>query len=185
MYRLIVFQILARVLTFCINLIITRSSNPEFLGNGSELSFCFWACLFLAREGFRPALLRYLENIDRSDQEGHKFINMTWISMFLGLCLVAMLIFYQSSMPMILYGLATVLELLTEPFSLILFQKEQYGSKVGIESLALVLKSGVVLIGVTCFANQLPASILFAVSQCVFAVTLLCGFLFLFIYWKG
>ncbi|EIE85289.1 hypothetical protein RO3G_09999 [Rhizopus delemar RA 99-880] len=129
---LIMLQFISRMLTFSLNQIVLRHTSPDAFGIASvNLELLASTILFISREGFRAVLTRSTKN-------QQQIINLAYIPTCLGLATTTLCcgyylstitsnnesaIYPYYSTSVILYGLASFLELSVEPLFIIALNK--------------------------------------------------------------
>ena len=175
---LILLQIGSRALTFIINQILLRYLSPELLGISVQLELYSISVLFFARESIRVALQRQSGDIQA-------VVNLSYIAIGLGvflsyLCAVAYL---QAELPVVsylleslqIYGVACIIELLSEPAFVAVQHKLLYKIRASAETVATITRC-VVTCGVTILASRasIDLGVLpFALGQISYAAMLL------------
>ena len=157
---LILLQIGSRALTFGVNQVLLRYLSPELLGISTQLELYGISVLYFARESLRVSLQR--QRVDGKDSrdgasEGNSIasrraqevVNLSSIAVLLGPLLaftfgglyvrkagpavLAVPYVYQS---LLLFGLATIVELAAEPCFVVAQQQMLYGLRASAESSA-------------------------------------------------
>ncbi|EMD85796.1 hypothetical protein COCC4DRAFT_207259 [Bipolaris maydis ATCC 48331] len=175
---LILLQVASRALTFAVNQVLLRFLSPELLGVSAQLELFSISVLYFARESLRVALQRQAHGTQA-------VINLSYLAVFLGtpLAYVLALLWFRSETPnvpffaeaLFIYGLATFLELLSEPAFSAVQQKLLYKVRASAESSATLLRC-VGTCGSAILASRagLDIGVLpFAVGQLAYAVALL------------
>ncbi|KAF2457434.1 Rft protein-domain-containing protein [Lineolata rhizophorae] len=178
---LILLQVGSRALTFALNQILLRYLSPETLGLSARLDLFSNTALYFARESLRVALQRHPGSIQA-------VVNFSYLSILLGVpltCGLAALYLRAEAAPgadapflpesVRAYGLASVVELLSEPCFVAAQQKLLYKVRAAAESAATVAKC-LATCGTAVWASRsgIDAGVLpFAVGQVVYSVLLL------------
>ncbi|KAF2268541.1 Rft-1-domain-containing protein [Lojkania enalia] len=177
---LILLQVGSRALTFAVNQVLLRFLSPELLGESGHLELLSISSLYFARESLRVALQRQAYGTQA-------VVNLSYLAVFSGIPLI-----YGLSLPLLwanslnprspkfteslyLYGLATFVELLTEPTFSAIQQKLLYKVRASAESTATLLRS-VGTCGSAIWASSSGVNIgvlPFAIGQLAYAVGLL------------
>lgn len=193
---LILLQFISRMLTFSLNQIILRYTTKETLGIASvNLELLSSTILFISREGFRSALAR--SSIDNKAQQQQQILNLAYIPTCLGLVTTLLTCGYYLksitpndliSVPyyrvaVILYGSASLIELLVEPLFILALNNLYFQLRVTVEGVAVVLRCVITFALTLYFAGNKELGILsFAIAQLVFGVTMMVGYLVFFLY---
>ena len=175
---LILLQVASRALTFAVNQILLRFLSPELLGVSAQLELFSISVLYFARESLRVALQRQAHGTQA-------VVNLSYLAVFVGtpLAYLLALSWLQSDTPsvpffteaLIVYCLATFLELLSEPSFSAVQQKLLYKIRASAESSATLLRCFGTC-GSAILANQagLDIGVLpFAIGQLMYATALL------------
>lgn len=138
---LILTQVGSRALTFIINQVLLRYLSPELLGAATQLELYLISVQYFARESLRVALQRQTGN-------SQAIVNVSYISVALGLPLAYFLarLYARSLLPQVqymeqslpLYGIAAILELVTEPCFVVVQQKMMYKIRATAETMATI-----------------------------------------------
>jgi len=175
---LILLQVASRALTFAVNQVLLRFLSPELLGVSAQLELFSISVLYFARESLRVALQRQAHGTQA-------VINLSYLAVFFGtpLAYLLALLWLRSDTPnvpyfveaLIVYCLATFLELLSEPSFSAVQQKLLYKVRASAESSATLLRC-VGTCGSAMLASQagLDIGVLpFAIGQLAYALALL------------
>jgi hypothetical protein len=140
---LILLQVASRALTFVVNQVLLRFLSPELLGVSAQLELFSISVLYFARESLRVALQRQAHGTQA-------VVNLSYLAVITGLPLTYTLahLWLRSDTPQVpyfvealgLYCVATVIELLTEPFFSAVQQKLLYKVRASAESSATLLR---------------------------------------------
>ncbi|KAF3046746.1 Oligosaccharide translocation protein rft1 [Didymella keratinophila] len=140
---LILLQVASRALTFAVNQVLLRFLSPELLGVSAQLELFSISVLYFARESLRVALQRQAHGTQA-------VVNLSYLAVITGLPLTYALahLWLRSDTPKVpyfvealgLYCVATVIELLTEPFFSAVQQKLLYKIRASAESSATLLR---------------------------------------------
>ena len=140
---LILLQVASRALTFVVNQVLLRFLSPELLGVSAQLELFSISVLYFARESLRVALQRQAHGTQA-------VVNLSYLAVITGLPLTYALahLWLRSDTPKVpyfvealgLYCVATVIELLTEPFFSAVQQKLLYKIRASAESSATLLR---------------------------------------------
>ncbi|KAF5848472.1 hypothetical protein GGP41_005855 [Bipolaris sorokiniana] len=175
---LILLQVASRALTFAVNQVLLRFLSPELLGVSAQLELFSISVLYFARESLRVALQRQAHGTQA-------VVNLSYLAVFLGtpLAYVLALLWFRSETPnvpffaeaLFVYGLATFLELLSEPAFSAVQQKLLYKVRASAESSATLLRCiGTCGSAILASRTGLDIGVLpFAVGQLAYAVALL------------
>jgi hypothetical protein len=175
---LILLQVASRALTFVVNQILLRFLSPELLGVSAQLEFFSISVLYFARESLRVALQRQAHGTQA-------IVNLSYLAVFFGTPLAYLLVLFwlRSETPsvpyfveaLIIYCLATFVELLSEPAFSAVQQKLLYKVRASAESTATLLRC-VGTCGSAILASRLGLDIgvlPFAIGQLAYAASLL------------
>jgi hypothetical protein len=175
---LIILQVASRALTFAVNQVLLRFLSPELLGVSARLELFSISVLYFARESLRVALQRQAHGTQA-------IVNLSYLAVFFGTPLAYLLALFvlRSDRPavpyfvesLILYCLATFIELLSEPSFSVVQQKLLYKVRASAESTATLLRC-VGTCGSAIIASRagLDIGVLpFAAGQLAYALSLL------------
>ena len=166
---LILIQVSSRALTFIGNQFLLRFLSPSLLGISVQLELVSVTSLYFARDSLRVALQRQpptpstkAENKAGSLTEGDKsqssrqiqtVVNLSYLSILLGLIICTTFGYsYRMSAPLEvtsspsftlsfqIYALATLIELLAEPFFIVIQQKALYAARARAETSAAMAR---------------------------------------------
>lgn len=200
---LILIQVASRGLTFIGNQVLLRFLSPELLGIAVQLELFSVFVLYFSRESLRVALqrqplVRHEKAKDggpvgkTSSLQSQSIVNLSYLVIFLGSCLalgfgcvwynqadIVVLTSPYFGRSLLLYGMATIIELLSEPSFVIIQQNLLYKARAQAETRAAIIK---------CFAACLtafltrrlrwePSALPYAIGQCAYAVSLLSFYL--------
>jgi len=146
-------QLLARVVTFILNLITARLLNPDQYGiSAVQFHLINSSIVFLSREGVRRSCLR----IESSEQNyTAKLLSASLIAVPAGLAisLVSVGILWHGEIQDDVYRraagmqcLAAVLEVMTEPFYVLSTARLWFGVRIGCEAVASIVKNFVTVL---------------------------------------
>ncbi|KAK0386428.1 hypothetical protein NLU13_6265 [Sarocladium strictum] len=195
---LIILQLLSRVLTFIANQLLLRFLTAPLLGLSTQLEVYYLSVLFFARESLRVAIQR--QGISDApgaaaggvkaarQREGQAVVNLGYLAIALGgfvsVALGAMYLHYATDATLgtpylveslYLYGIASMVELLSEPCFVLMQIRLQFGTRAAAESIATFLRCFVVF-GSAVYAKRhhLPIGVLpFALGQLTYGAALL------------
>jgi hypothetical protein len=175
---LILLQVASRALTFAVNQVLLRFLSPELLGVSAQLELFSISVLYFARESLRVALQRQAHGTQA-------IVNLSYLAVFFGTPLAYLLALFwlRSDTPsvpyfveaLIIYCLATFIELLSEPAFSAVQQKLLYKVRASAESTATLLRcfgtcgSAIVASRIGLDIGVLP----FAIGQLAYASSLL------------
>lgn len=140
---LVLTQVASRASTFLVNQALLRYLSPALLGASVQLELFSISVLYFARESLRVALQR---------ETGHvqAVVNVAYIPLMLGLPLTIILglLYANTSLPDVPYilpslgvfGYATCLELLSEPYFAVVQQKLLYSIRAKAETLSTIIR---------------------------------------------
>ncbi|KAF1840265.1 Rft-1-domain-containing protein [Cucurbitaria berberidis CBS 394.84] len=140
---LILLQVASRALTFAVNQVLLRFLSPELLGVSAQLELFSISVLYFARESLRVALQRQAHGTQA-------VVNLSYLAVFFGtpLAYLLALLWLRSGTPdvpyfvesLVIYCLATFIELLSEPAFSAVQQKLLYKIRASAESTATLLR---------------------------------------------
>ncbi|KAH7392380.1 Rft protein-domain-containing protein [Phaeosphaeria sp. MPI-PUGE-AT-0046c] len=140
---LILLQVASRALTFAVNQVLLRFLSPELLGVSAQLELFSISVLYFARESLRVALQRQAHGTQ-------VIVNLSYLAVFFGtpLAYVLALLWLRSDTPavpyfvdaLLVYCIATFLELLSEPAFSAVQQKLLYKVRASAESTATLMR---------------------------------------------
>lgn len=175
---LILLQVASRALTFAVNQILLRFLSPELLGVSAQLDLFSISVLYFARESLRVALQRQAHGTQA-------IVNLSYLAVFFGTPLAYSLALFwlRSDTPavpyfveaLIVYCLATFIELVSEPAFSVVQQKMLYKIRASAESTATLLRCvGTCGSAIVASRAGLDIGVLpFAVGQLAYALALL------------
>ncbi|KAH7629548.1 Rft protein-domain-containing protein [Sordaria sp. MPI-SDFR-AT-0083] len=201
---LILLQILSRALTFIANQILLRFLTASLLGVSTQLEVYYLSVIFFARESLRVAIQRQDTTALSASLSGtakdaggpantavatQALINLSHLTTLLSLPLsVAFGHLYLTSLSpatlattpylapsLYIYGLAAILELLSEPCFAVMQIRMQFGTRAAAESVATFLRCFVTL-GIAVWGAKMGkemGTLPFAMGQVTYAVGLL------------
>jgi hypothetical protein len=175
---LILLQVASRALTFAVNQVLLRFLSPELLGVSAQLELFSISVLYFARESLRVALQRQAHGTQA-------IVNLSYLAVFFGTPLAYLLALFwlRSDTPavpyfveaLVVYCLATFIELLSEPAFSAVQQKLLYKVRASAESTATLLRCvGTCGSAIVASRAGLDIGVLpFAVGQLAYALSLL------------
>lgn len=199
---LISLQLISRLITFAANQILLRLLTAPLLGLSAQLEVYYLSVLFFSRESLRvaiqrqgPATVSTHGNKDKDNdaavvarKESQAVVNLgylavalgSFVSIGLGWAYLASANETILSAPYLvsslwIYGIASMVELLSEPCFVLMQTRLQFGTRATAESLATFLRCAVVF-GSAFWAskNQTDLGVLpFAIGQFTYSVVLL------------
>lgn len=193
---LILLQVVSRAITFIANQLLLRFLTAQLLGIATQLEVYYLTVIFFARESLRVAIQRQDTTTTTTKKDDDKTtpssnssaqaaINLGYLAIALGIPLALLFGYlYRASLPpstlastpyllpsLYLYALASILELLSEPFFVLMQSRLQFSTRATAESTATLLR---------CLTTLLTASLVphsgvlpFALGQLSFSLTLL------------
>ena len=200
---LITLQLISRLVTFAANQLLLRLLTAPLLGLSAQLEVYYLSVLFFARESLRVAIQRQGpaaastttpgDAKDAAARESQAVVNLGYLAVALGvvvsLGLGWMYLAYATEATLAapylvpslqLYGVAAMVELLSEPCFVLMQTRLQFGTRAAAESIATFLRCAVVF-GSAVWASRngrdlglLP----FALGQICYGVALLLVYLF-------
>nr|UWK21978.1 oligosaccharidyl-lipid flippase [Trichoderma protrudens] len=201
---LIILQVASRLITFIANQLLLRFLTAPLLGLSTQLEVYYLSILFFARESLRVAIQRQgiagVANT-RDDagndaavarREGQAVVNLGYLAIGLG-SLVSVVLgwMYLASASattlqtpwlvesLWLYGIAAMMELLSEPCFVLMQTRLQFGTRAAAESIATFLRC-IAVFGSAVWASQksLDIGVLpFALGQLSYGISLLLVYL--------
>ena len=190
---LISLQLTSRLLTFIANQALLRLLTAAHLGLSAQLEVYYLSILFFARESLRVAIQRQAPS-SAADQKGEKVgqgeeaqavVNLGYLAVILGVFVSTglgwMYLGWASSGDKFLreavwiYGVAAMLELLSEPCFVLMQTRLQFGTRAVAESSATFLRCAVVF-GSALYASRTGTDLgvlPFALGQITYGTVLL------------
>jgi hypothetical protein len=175
---LILLQVASRALTFGVNQILLRFLSPELLGVSAQLELFSISVLYFARESLRVALQRQAHGTQA-------VVNLSYLAVAFGTPLAygLALLWMSRGTPdapyftesLVVYCLATFLELLSEPAFSAVQQKLLYKTRASAESSATLFRCvGTCGSAILASRADLDIGVLpFAIGQLAYALALL------------
>jgi oligosaccharide translocation protein RFT1 len=153
---LIILQIVSRAVTFIANQLLLRFLTAQLLGVSTQLEVYYLSVLFFARESLRVAIQRQGGSATDAPRESQSVVNIGHIASVLGAVAAAGLgaIYWRyvdaatASTPYLqtglwVYGLAAIVELLSEPAFVVLQHRLRFGPRAAAESIATFVRCAV------------------------------------------
>jgi oligosaccharide translocation protein RFT1 len=186
---LIALQASSRVLTFALNQLLLRYTNPSIFGFATiQLELLLTTILFLCREGFRITIQRLPAPggpNKHAEDRTQEVINISWIPVTLGLFLATIIstsFMYNASQESLqipyfrtavrLYAISTIVELLAEPGYNVALYKLQFRTRAICEGSAVIIRC-ITSFGVSLFGGPMIGALPFAYGQLTYSITLL------------
>ena len=195
---LILLQLLSRLVTFVANQLLLRYLTAPLLGVSTQLEVYYLSVLFFARESLRVAIQRQGtagdatfkagEDHGRVRRESQAVVNLGYLAILLGALVSVglgwMYLAYANAstldtpylvQSLYLYGVAAMVELLSEPCFVLMQTRLQFGTRATAESAATFLRC-LVVFGSAVWASrrQVDIGVLpFALGQLSYGVALL------------
>lgn len=201
---LIILQVASRLVTFVANQLLLRFLTAPLLALSTQLEVFYLSVLFFARESLRVAIQRQgiagavntkqdeTDDIAAARQEGQAVVNLGYLAVGLGsIVSVALGWMYLASASaetlqtpwlvesLWLYGIAAMVELMSEPCFVLMQTRLQFGTRATAESIATFLRCAVVF-GSAVWASQSGRDIgvlPFALGQLSYGISLLVVYL--------
>ncbi|KFG78235.1 oligosaccharide translocation protein RFT1 [Metarhizium anisopliae] len=198
---LILLQLISRLITFVANQLLLRFLTPRLVGLSSQLEVYYLSVLFFARESLRVAIQRQgsttapSSKSDKQDEQllvtrrdSQAVVNLGYLAIVLGLFVSTglgwMYLAYANESilqtpylvhSLYLYGLAAMVELLSEPCFVLMQRRLQFGTRATAESAATFLRCLAVFAStVLASRKRLDIGVLpFALGQLTYGVSLL------------
>lgn len=199
---LITLQLTSRLVTFAANQLLLRLLTAPLLGLSAQLEVYYLSVLFFARESLRVAIQRQGpaapatasgDAKDASARESQAVVNLGYLAVALGavvsLGLGWMYLAYATEATLAapylvpslqLYGVAAMIELLSEPCFVLMQTRLQFGTRAAAESIATFLRCAVVF-GSAVWASRTGRDLgllPFALGQICYGGALLLVYLF-------
>ncbi|RCH80354.1 Oligosaccharide translocation protein rft1 [Rhizopus azygosporus] len=183
---LILLQFISRMLTFSLNQVVLRYTTPDAFGIASvNLELLASTILFISREGFRAVLTRSTKN-------QQQIVNLAYIPACLGFMTTTLCCGYYLSTisskeadiypyyrtSVVLYGLASLFELIVEPLFIVALNKLYFQLRVTVEGTAVILRC-LVTFALTLYGYSILS---FAIAQLVYGLVMMLGYLGYFLY---
>ncbi|KAG9029969.1 Oligosaccharide translocation protein rft1 [Tulasnella sp. JGI-2019a] len=186
---LMALQFLSRIVTFLLNQSLVRLATPAVFGTASiQFELLLSTILFLSREGIRNALLR-APDTSHTSASSQSITNISLLPTILGMPITAICAagyVHASSqstnsqphftISVVLYALAAMLELLSEPLYIRAQNEMKFGVRVKAEGTAVIIKAVSTLL-VLLLAGQDWALAAFAMGQMVYSIVILSAFM--------
>lgn len=192
---LIVLQLISRLVTFVANQLLLRFLTAPLLGLSTQLEVYYLSVLFFARESLRVAIQRQEtgegSTIDKRG-ESQAVVNLGYLAIVLGFFVSGGLgwtyLAYanQSTLEtpylvqsVYLYGLAAMIELVSEPCFVLMQTRLQFGTRATAEAIATFLRC-IIVFGSAVWASKrhLELGVLpFALGQLTYGASLLLVYL--------
>lgn len=168
---LIILQLLSRLITFIANQLLLRFLTAPLLGLSTQLEVYYLSVLFFARESLRVAIQRQDSPSKDRKTESQTVINLGYLSIVLGafvsLGLGWMYLAYATEatlatpylpLSLRLYGVAAMVELLSEPCFVLLTTRLEFGTRAAAESIATFVRC-LVVFGAAIYASRVGVDI--------------------------
>ncbi|EKJ79413.1 hypothetical protein NXS19_003302 [Fusarium pseudograminearum] len=187
---LIILQLASRLITFIANQLLLRYLTAPLLGLSTQLEVYYLSVLFFARESLRVAIQRR-DAGSKAKEESQAVVNLGYLSIGLG-SLVSfglgwVYLAYATeatlSTPYLveslyLYGLAAMVELLSEPCFVLMQTRLQFGTRAAAEAIATFLRCIVVFGSAVWASKHSDIGVLpFALGQITYGAALLLVYL--------
>lgn len=200
---LILIQLASRIFTFASNQLVLRALSPIILGVEAQLELYQVSILFFSRESIRMAIQRQPLTADSTSSSGkssnrstqsissQSVVNVSYLSLLLGVpCAIFFALFYERLAPVqaletpffnisvAISGLASLVELSTEPFFAVVQQHMWYETRAAVEIPAAFLKSLTTCsVFIYAFrANRDAGALPFALGQLSYSIALALGY---------
>ncbi|EEU39211.1 uncharacterized protein NECHADRAFT_43948 [Fusarium vanettenii 77-13-4] len=195
---LIILQLASRLITFVANQLLLRYLTAPLLGLSTQLEVYYLSVLFFARESLRVAIQRQgtvastTKASDTAKVESQAVVNLGYLAIGLGSVVSLVLGWMYLAFPsgaavstpylvesLYLYGLAAMVELLSEPCFVLMQMRLQFGTRAAAESIATFLRC-IVVFGSAVWASkqQKDVGVLpFALGQMTYGASLLLVYL--------
>ncbi|KAM0428149.1 hypothetical protein ACHAPT_007049 [Fusarium lateritium] len=195
---LIILQLASRLITFVANQLLLRYLTAPLLGLSTQLEVYYLSVLFFARESLRVAIQRQgtvgstTKGSDIAKVESQAVVNLGYLAIGLGSAVSLVLGWMYLAFPtgaaattpylvesLYLYGLAAMVELLSEPCFVLMQMRLQFGTRAAAESIATFLRC-IVVFGSAVWASKQQRDIgvlSFALGQMTYGASLLLVYL--------
>ncbi|KOS19902.1 Oligosaccharide translocation protein RFT1 [Escovopsis weberi] len=202
---LIILQVVSRLVTFVANQLLLRFLTAPLLGLSTQFEVYYLSVLFFARESLRVVIQRQgittssskspgtSDDKDALRRESQAVVNLGYLAIGLGaiasIALGWMYLAYASASTLAtpylveslwLYGLAAMIELLSEPCFVLMQTRLQFGTRAAAESTATFMRCAAAL-GSAVWASRArsDAGVLpFALGQLAYGASLLLVYLY-------
>jgi oligosaccharide translocation protein RFT1 len=155
---LIALQLASRLITFAANQLLLRLLTAPLLGLSAQLEVYYLSVLFFARESLRVAIQRQdAAPSSSAARESQAVVNLGYLAVLLGGAVsvalgwtylatasASVLAAPHLALSLRLYGLAAMVELLSEPCFVLMQTRLQFGTRAAAESAATFLRCAVV-----------------------------------------
>ncbi|KAG8532514.1 uncharacterized protein KY384_002391 [Bacidia gigantensis] len=205
---LIALQVASRALTFIVNQALLRFLSPQILGVATQLDLFSVSTLYFSRESIRVVLQRGRNDNDKQSEDKKRdetdpsagrrkdiqeAVNISYIAILLGVVLAFTFqyLYLRKADPAVLstayiqkslnlYAIATILELLHEPYFAAAQSQLQYGIRTSSEMQATFSRCIITCVSaIWASKNNLDLGVLpFAAGQLTYSITLLLGYSF-------
>ncbi|KAM0550805.1 hypothetical protein ACHAPJ_008668 [Fusarium lateritium] len=187
---LIILQLASRLITFIANQLLLRYLTAPLLGLSTQLEVYYLSVLFFARESLRVAIQRR-DAGSEDKKESQAVVNLGYLSIGLG-SLVSLglgwtYLYYATEVTLstpylveslYLYGLAAMVELLSEPCFVLMQTRLQFGTRAAAEAIATFLRCIVVFGSAVWASKHSDLGVLpFALGQITYGAALLLVYL--------
>ena len=197
---LILLQLLSRLVTFVANQLLLRFLTAPLLGLSTQLEVYYLSVLFFARESLRVAIQRQGtaggatsaaagdDDQKRVRRESQAVVNLGYLAILLGALVSVglgwMYLAYASAstletpylvQSLYLYGVAAMVELLSEPCFVLMQTRLQFGTRATAESVATFLRC-IIVFGSAVWASNAHVDfgvLPFALGQLSYGIALL------------
>lgn len=193
---LIVLQLTSRLITFAANQFLLRLLDASHFGISAQLELYYMSILFFARESLRVAIQRQAPPSGKDEKNGQSkeakesqaVINLGYLAVVLGLVVAPgfgwMYLGWASEGGYLreavwVYGIAAMLELLSEPYFVLMQTRLQFATRAVAESSATFLRCAVVF-ATAVWASRTetdPGALPFAIGQITYAAVILLTYL--------
>ncbi|KAF9771273.1 hypothetical protein IL306_011087 [Fusarium sp. DS 682] len=187
---LIILQLASRLITFIANQLLLRYLTAPLLGLSTQLEVYYLSVLFFARESLRVAIQRR-DSGSQAKEESQAVVNLGYLAIGLGsfvsLGLGWMYLAYANEVTLAtpylveslyLYGVAAMVELLSEPCFVLMQTRLQFGTRAAAESIATFLRCIAVFGSAVWASKHSDIGVLpFALGQITYGISLLLVYL--------
>ncbi|CAN6458675.1 unnamed protein product [Victoria cruziana] len=181
-------QVLSRLLSFLLNLLIARRLTQEdYALYAIQFHLLVTSILFLTREGFRRACMRTdLLHGAHVAENCTKILEVAWLTVPVGVVFTigacgsvlwwqALNFSEQYARDILIHGFACILEILSEPFYILFQNLLLFGLRLKVETVATFSRCCMTYFLIVCEAKMGKGQI-FAISQAAYGACLLVGY---------
>ncbi|KAJ7524112.1 hypothetical protein O6H91_18G078300 [Diphasiastrum complanatum] len=195
--HLMLSQVTSRLLSFLLNVLVTRQVSPEEFGYFAvQFHLLTTTILFISREGFRRGCLRSNNMTNISTVESYQeVLRVAWLTVPAGFTMSIMacgiVLWWQGltlsekyAQAIILHGVASIIEILSEPLYILAQKMSLVRVRVTIEASATLLRCGVTYILLVNGIGK-GEGLVFAYAQLAYGFCLFIGYWAYFLTYFG